>query len=393
MKRKRRPVSFPSNTWTVKNFAITALLVVSIIVNFPLLLSSSIAVAQSSARIPVYEITTRDVEFSFQGVKEGNGSGYGNYELGDIQNLYDSCPNEIAIFVHGWHVDETEARERLDRVKMSLENQNYSIIPLVGLSWHSDTEWLAAQFIAKWNGPLLADFIANLTDNCTQNQQPGREDLKIRLIGHSLGARVILSALDSLHKNATTTWNEGNFKIASVHLLGAAVDNEEVSMSPRDISDDKTNWGSPKSDYGEAIQEEVVDFYNLYSPEDNALEPYPAPYFGIYPSFEGDQALGQSGNQTKLTVITLPENYNEMSVESQLPENSSIENSDINMTDSDGDGDCDFDFYDPIHEICLNAAIGDSHGGYIGFRDPNNNSSLADDGAIDVVVDNWKAVP
>ncbi len=218
MKRKRI-ASASSNPWAVKSLTIRALLVVSIIVNFTLLSSSfSVAVAQaSSASIPVYEITTRDVEFSFQGVKEGNGSGYGNYELGDIQNLYESCPNEIAIFVHGWHVDETEARERLDRVKMSLENQNYSIIPLVGLSWHSDTEWLAAQFIAKWNGPLLADFIANLMDKCTQNQQPGREDLKIRLIGHSLGARLVLSALDSLHKNATTTWNEGNFKIASVH--------------------------------------------------------------------------------------------------------------------------------------------------------------------------------
>jgi hypothetical protein len=154
--------------------------------------------------------------------------------------------------------------------------------------------------------------------------------------------------LDPLWRNATTAWNEGNFKIASVHLLGAAVDNEEVSMSPRDISDDKTNWGTPKSDYGEAIQEEVVDFYNLYSPKDNALEPYPAPYFGIYPSFEGDQALGQSGKQTKLTAITLPENYNETNVESQLPENCSIENSDINMTDADGDGDCDLDFYDPL---------------------------------------------
>lgn len=71
-----------------------------------------------------------------------------------------------------------------------------------------------------------------------------------------------------------------------------------------------------------------------------------------------------------------------MNVESQIPENSSLENSDINMTDADGDGDCDFDLYDPLKEICLNASVGDSHGGYIGFRDPNNNSSLADDGAM-----------
>ena len=129
----------------------------------------------------------------------------------------------------------------------------------------------------------------------------------------------------------------------------------------------------------------------MYSPKDNVLEPYPAPYFGIYPSFEGDQALGQSGNQTKITVITLPKNYNETNVESQLPENSSLENPGINLTDADGDGVCDFDFYNPLTEKCRNAEVGDSHGGYIGFRDPKNNSSLADDGAIDVVVTDWRA--
>ncbi len=137
--------------------------------------------------------------------------------------------------------------------------------------------------------------------------------------------------------------------------MGAAVDNEEVSMSPRDISDDKTNWGSPKSDYGEAIQEEVVDFYNLFSPEDNVLQPLDAPYFGIYPSFEGDQALGQNGSQTKfLTNITKPKNYTDVNVKSEIPENPGG----VNMTDADGDGVCDFGFYDPINEICYNAAVG-----------------------------------
>ena len=31
--------------------------------------------------------------------------------------------------------------------------------------------------------------------------------------------------------------------------MAAAVDNEEVSMNPKDVLDDKTNWGSPKSFY------------------------------------------------------------------------------------------------------------------------------------------------
>jgi pimeloyl-ACP methyl ester carboxylesterase len=387
---RKRTVSAPSNARAVKSLTITALLVVSIIINFPLLSSaSSVAVAQSSssATIPIYEISTRDVLFIFQGVKGGEGNGYGDkYPLGNIKNLTDTCPNEIAIFVHGWGADEKEARERFDRVKMALENQDYTI-PLVGLSWNSDTEWLAAQFIAAWNGPLLADFITKLMDDCKRKNQPGEEDMKIRLIGHSLGARVILSTLDSLNKNPT--WNKNNSKIASVHLMGAAVDNEEVSMNPRDILDDRTNWGSPKSGYGEAIQEEVVRFYNFYSPEDNVLEPHENgnPALQIYPTFEGDLALGQSGNQTLLTTITLPNNYADINVQSQIPKNSST-----NMIDADGNRECDFGLLNFTTGVC-SADIGDNHAGYIGFRDPNNNSSLTDDGAIDLVVGNWTAAP
>jgi pimeloyl-ACP methyl ester carboxylesterase len=380
MNRKRN-FSAPSNTWAVKNLTIIALLVVFVIVNFPLLLSSSVAVAQpSTPSIPVYEITTRDVMFSFERVKPGEGNGYDGKPLGDIKNLNQTCPNEIAIFVHGWGADEKEARERLDRVKMSLENQSYTI-PLIGLSWHSDTEWLAAQFIAKWNGPLLADFITKLMADCKGNQ-PEDEDLKIRLIGHSLGARVILSTLDSLHKNAT--WNERNFNITSVHLMGAAVDNEEISMDPSDISDDKTNWGSPKTDYGEAIQDEVLNFSNLYSPKDNVLEPLDAPYFGIYPSFEGDQALGQNGSQKIfLTNITTPKNYEDVNVQGEIAA----------FSDADGIDGCDLGLRNLITEECIPAEVGDNHGGYIGFRNPENSSLLADDGAMNIVIGNWTAAP
>jgi len=150
--------------------------------------------------IPVYEITTRGNLSNAQGA---NGSGYRDaYPLLDIRNLSNTCPEEVAIFIHGWGQDETGAKERLDRVKMSLEKNNYTN-PLVGFSWDSDTEWNAAQFLAKWNGPKLADYIVGLMHNCKQHHG---KDIKTRLIGHSMGARIILSSLDSLHKNAT--WNK-----------------------------------------------------------------------------------------------------------------------------------------------------------------------------------------
>jgi hypothetical protein len=86
-----------------------------------------------------------------------------------------------------------------------------------------------------------------------------------------------------------------------VHLLAAAVDDEEVSKNPSDIIVDLTNVYSVKSAYGEAIEEEVDRFYNLRSSEDNVLEKYPFQPFDFaykfYPLFEGDFALGQKRYQ------------------------------------------------------------------------------------------------
>jgi hypothetical protein len=37
-------------------------------------------------------------------------------------------------------------------------------------------------------------------------------------------------------------------------------------------------------------------------------------------------------------------------------------------------------------------ARGDNHGGYFGFRDTENDTRLVDDGAMNVVVDNWSGI-
>lgn len=53
------------------------------------------------------------------------------------------------------------------------------------------------------------------------------------------------------HNHHNPVWKNNNFKIASVHLMGAALDNEEVSKNPENILSDLTNWGTVKSGYGE----------------------------------------------------------------------------------------------------------------------------------------------
>lgn len=180
----------------------------------------------SSTEIPVYMLTTRDDREQAEGVEAE--LGYNDkYPLGDINELYIDCPAETAFFVHGWDNDHYKAKERLDRVKMSLENNSY-YIPLVGLSWDSNRDWDPAKLVAKENGPKLGQFILEYKETCKHEQN---KDVKVRILGHSLGSRVILSALQYLHENPVWNNNTNNFKIASVHLMGAAVDNEEVSIN------------------------------------------------------------------------------------------------------------------------------------------------------------------
>jgi hypothetical protein len=348
----------------------------------------------TAIEIPVYMLTTRDNREQAEAV-EGEYGYNDRYPLGDINQLFRDCPTEIAIFVHGWGNDEYKAKERLDRVKMSLENNSYDI-PLIGLSWDSNTDWDPAKVTAKENGQKLAQFILDYKETCKYEQN---KDVNVRLLGHSLGSRVILSALQSLHENPVWNNNTNNFKIASVHLMAAAVDNEEVSQNPLDVSSDPTNQNTVKSSYGEAIQEEVIRFYNLYNPEDNVLQTTPFSPWGdyvyqIYPYYEKDAALGQSGYQTSPN-ITLPNNYFQVDVQNQIKA----------ISDADAIQDerlvCSFFGCETIVDgwdlgLCnlidfCQVNTGDNHAGYIGFRNPTNTNLLADDGAMNRVVEQWQS--
>jgi pimeloyl-ACP methyl ester carboxylesterase len=293
------------------------------------------------------------------------------------------CPKEMVVLVHGiwvggriyiYGVNAVEdSSEIFDRTRMSLAHNHYTN-PLVGFSWDSNTKisidgsgWNIGKLIAKHNGPKLAQFILDYMNTCKQRNQ----DTKIRLIGHSMGARVILSTLESLDSNQQ--WNRNNFKIASIHLLGAAVDDEEVSKNILYIDNNQTilnnmsEWYDVygiKSAYGKVIEDEVSRFYNLFDPKDMGLTL-------IYVKDEHDNALGLKGAQMG---ISLPSNYNQTDVQSEIPP----------LCDADGDGRPDYPFK-PGSEL----GIGDNHPGYMGFRDPTNHNILLDDGAMNVVVSNW----
>lgn len=256
-----------------------------------------------------------------------------------------TCPpeNEIAIYIHGAWTDEMSASEQLNRTAMALVINNNSV-PLIGFSWDSNTPlnkegWKTAKIIADNNGPKLARFIIDLKNKC--------QDTNIRLIAHSLGAAVVNSTLISLHNDLNTTTNNG-FNITSVHLLGAAINRDEIASN---------------STFGNAIENIVDNFYNLRNPEDNMLE-------YVYRFVEDQDALGLLGIQHS---VPMPRDYIEHQVDSEIPA----------IQDADGNNKLDcFDFF-----VLL---PGDNHCGYIGFRGlPPFENILLDDGSIDIIVQDW----
>ncbi len=351
-----------------------------LIVSFGLIIS--ILVAQSTkialGQTTIPTISTRN-HFNLDTGELQSGQTPTGYDAINIPGLQagTACPPEIAIYTHGiWVGSNSNSLENpeeiFDRAKRSIAVNNY-IIPLIGFSWDSDTSisidgtgWITAKVIAKENGPKLAQFISDYKNKCQATE--------IRLIAHSMGARVVLSTLESLYKNQD--WNNKNFKIASVHLMGAAVDDEEVAKSPSYIINspsvliDLNEWYDAygiKSAYGNAIEKEVVKFYNLFNPQDNALQT-----LTLYPFFEQDDALGILGPQSDIQPIS---NYLDINVQNQIPF----------IRDANGDGNCDL----RNAFVCTIDNVGDNHFGYVGFRSAVN-GMLIDDGAMNIVVNNWK---
>src|SRR3989441_682768 len=267
----------------------------------------------------------------------------------DIPGLVSGhCPAEIVVYVHGFQNDEKSAIENFNLVKKSLAFDGYTH-PVIGFTWDSNPGALLffiAKIIANGNGPKLAQFIFDYKTVCPNTS--------VRLMSHSLGARIILSALSTLQDN--DAWKKKGFQVTSVHVLGAAVDNIVV-------------YSNAVESFTSAIEKDVCEFHTEFDPEDNILT-------HVYPLTER-VALGATGALGGLTPILgdLPSNYHETNVQSELI-----------RIDKNGDGIPDSDPNDPLPGTVLDT--GDNHSGYIGVENPNPSTSF-DDGAINKVVDDW----
>ena len=165
-----------------------------------------------------------------------------------------SQKSEIVIMIHGLRNNKSGALAKYVIAEKRLKTLNYKH-DVVGYSYDSNTAGVQYKStalsalkvgvtIAKKNGKNLSKFIKDL-----KSKNPS---IKIRLMGHSLGAQVILSTIESLAKNS-----ENNGIIESVHLFGAAI--PANSLSPK-IHGNK---------FQKIVNKKIM---NYYSPYDDVLK-------------------------------------------------------------------------------------------------------------------------
>jgi hypothetical protein len=149
-----------------------------------------------------------------------------------------------------------------------------------------------------------------------------------------MGARLALEALLALED--TPESGRAAPPIASLHLVGAAVDNDEVEAGAR---------------YGHALERQCGRVWNYHSTEDNKLG-------ALYWAKEADHALGKDGIEHGADA---PVNYRDVDVTSQL-----------HGYTKDG--------------VMREGEDGDNHSGYLGNR--ASDGHLLDDGVTDLIAEN-----
>ena len=159
---------------------------------------------------------------------------------------------EITIMIHGLRNNAPGALTKFVIAKKRLVHLGYKN-PVVGYSYDSNTA--GAQYIsyalhalhtgliiAGKNGRNLAKFVIDFKQKSPET--------KIRLMGHSLGAHVILSMIDNLARNAK---NKGI--IEAVYFFGGSIPSD--ALNPRNGS--------------HAQRIVTTKIKNYYSPDDEVL--------------------------------------------------------------------------------------------------------------------------
>lgn len=146
--------------------------------------------------------------------------------------------SEVCIFVHGWNGREG-SDDQAYAIDLALQEAGYSA-PVIAASWASDT-------LNFWEAEGNADDAGVRLGRWLRDTFRGNESTTIRVIAHSLGARVILGALADL---------DGDVVIDTVSLVGAAVEDDSVCNSGR---------------YADGIRSSARELYNYHSTDDGTV--------------------------------------------------------------------------------------------------------------------------
>jgi len=154
--------------------------------------------------MPIPRISTRGY-YDLTNGKTIKKNPYYFYPQKDFEKIIDS--KELTIMIHGLRNDKAGAVEKAVIAKNTLRKLGY-LHPVIGYSYDSNTigahlmafaqhALSVGQIIAKKNGRNLATFIEDFKSISPKT--------KIRLLGHSLGSQVILSAVERLSKKEQNT--------------------------------------------------------------------------------------------------------------------------------------------------------------------------------------------
>lgn len=195
---------------------------------------------------------------------------------GRIEEVIEEEPDELMIFTHGWLAGERAALGRMSMMAYNLREYGGYEGEVVGFTWDSGdvaVDWKLGKRIAEYNGQKLAQFTKDY------HEKTGK---KVRYISNSLGSRVVLEALRSLHVSGADD------VLRSVSMLGAANHSSSVSVD-----------GS----YGRAIRDSAEEVHNYWLNHDGILNQQ-------YRLIEFSKALGGRG-----AVGEVPENYYDHNVD------------------------------------------------------------------------------
>lgn len=223
-----------------------------------------------------------------------------SYQLaGDFTGIGDET---LTLFVHGWMNSASDALDGAYECQLALERNGYGG-DTAAFSWDSDQGgsldlgWADAKEIAEKNGRKLANFVTDWNANTGQD---------VRLIAHSLGARVTIFAMESLENDFGAA-----DAVTSATLLGGAVEEDDVSLD--------AGWFD--SEYGDHIEYAAGQFDNFHDDGDPILE-------YVYETREWEDAVGEKGCDGPE-----PNNYTDFDVTAEVDAHGDYYKRDVGVVD------------------------------------------------------------